>query len=483
MRAPENWIAFLRIVVGAWFVKAVWTKLAISFAWGAVPYIDVAPRFVNFHPKRVAEFAAGNPIEGYRRFLEEIVLPHAALFARLQAYAEVIVGIALVLGLFVGAGALLGFFLTLNYGLATQWMSFGQQGFHVLLITSMIVFIGARAGRVWGLDAILLRAAPPARRRWLVATAALLALAVALSFSGAVLAADVRLFVTNEKSDNVTVIDAAGQKVIATIPVGQRPRGIAVSRDGGKIFVANSNSNNLSVIDSRKLKVIDRLPAGNDPEGMTIDRRGLIYVVNESDSALTIIDPAARKILKRLEVGTEPETAVLSPDGRWVAVSNETSNEIYFIDTGKAAIAGKAAVPANPRGMRFTADSRRLYVASEKANSVSIVDVAQRKVIQSAPSGGERPVDILFCPEQARIYVSHGGSGEVRILDKNLQPIGAVSVGPRAWWMAMTPDQRFLYVAVGRANEVVALDTQTNQVSARISAGTLPWGIAALEIK
>src|SRR3954451_14548338 len=112
MAAPENWIAFLRIVVGAWFLKAVWTKLTVQFVWGAVPYVAVSPRFLAFQPKRVAEFAAGNPAGWYRQFLENAVLPHARGFAELQAYAEVLVGIALILGLCVGLAALLGLFLT-----------------------------------------------------------------------------------------------------------------------------------------------------------------------------------------------------------------------------------------------------------------------------------------------------------------------------------------------------------------------------------
>jgi len=94
-------------------------------------------------------------------------LPHASLFANLQAYGEAAVGIALLLGFCIGLTALIGLFLTLNYGLATQWMSFGQQGFHVLLVTSMIIFLGARAGRVWGLDGLILQKVPPSSRRWL----------------------------------------------------------------------------------------------------------------------------------------------------------------------------------------------------------------------------------------------------------------------------------------------------------------------------
>ena len=167
MKVPQIWLAVLRIVVGAWFLKAVWTKLTVEFAWGVVPYLAVSSRFLGFQPKRVAEFANGNPVAWYRQFLQDTVLPHARLFANLQAYGEGAVGIALLLGLGIGLTALVGLCLTLNYGLATQWMSFGQQGFHVLLVTAMIIFLGVRAGRVWGLDGLILRMVQPRRRRWL----------------------------------------------------------------------------------------------------------------------------------------------------------------------------------------------------------------------------------------------------------------------------------------------------------------------------
>ena len=164
MNHPDRAVAVLRVVVGAWFVKAVWTKVALGFV-GFVPYPTVSPRFLRFHPKRVAEFAAGNPVDWYKDFLETVVVPHSALFATLQAYGEVVVGIGLILGLVTGLTAAVGLVLAVNYGLATQWMSFGQQGFHLLLITSMALFLLTRAGRVWGVDRWLLQRARGAR--WL----------------------------------------------------------------------------------------------------------------------------------------------------------------------------------------------------------------------------------------------------------------------------------------------------------------------------
>jgi uncharacterized membrane protein YphA (DoxX/SURF4 family) len=162
---PQTCIAFLRLVVGIWFLKAVWTKLTVAYVAGVLPYPAVSPRFLAFHPKRVAEFAADNPIGWYKDFLQGSVLPHASLFATLQTYGEVVVGLGLVLGLLTRLSAVIGLVLALNYGLATQWMTFGQQGFHLLLITSMIIFLVAGAGRVWGLDAALLPRLE--RLRWL----------------------------------------------------------------------------------------------------------------------------------------------------------------------------------------------------------------------------------------------------------------------------------------------------------------------------
>ena len=92
MITPQTWIAVLRIVVGAWFVKAVWTKLVIEWLWDIVPYPAASPRFLAFHPKRVAEFAAGNPVAWYRDFLEGTVTPNSRVFATLQAYGEAAVG-------------------------------------------------------------------------------------------------------------------------------------------------------------------------------------------------------------------------------------------------------------------------------------------------------------------------------------------------------------------------------------------------------
>lgn len=51
-----------------------------------------------------------------------------------------------------------------------------------------------------------------------------------------------RIYVTNEVSGDLTVIGSNGYKVLATIPLGKRPRGIHSSPDHKTIYVALSGS-------------------------------------------------------------------------------------------------------------------------------------------------------------------------------------------------------------------------------------------------
>lgn len=167
MAHPAEWLAIIRIIVGLYFAKAVATKMTIALVGGVLPVLAVQDRWLSVMPTIVAKQAAGNPLLFYKHFLEETVLTHSDLFAHLTAWGEVMVGVGLSLGLLTGVASLVGMALVLNYGLATQWMSPGQQGFHILLFTVMVAFHFARAGRTWGLDAWLANNKPksPLTRR------------------------------------------------------------------------------------------------------------------------------------------------------------------------------------------------------------------------------------------------------------------------------------------------------------------------------
>lgn len=156
MSHPERWLAVLRLTVGVWFVKSLFTKLSIGLLGGFLPVPVASPRWIATMPKLIAKYAADNPFPAYKAFLLDTVVPNHA-FAHLTALGEVGVGLALTLGLFTEVGAAFGALQVVFYGLAVQHMSSGQQGFHVMLFAMMIAFLFSHAGRTWGLDGWLWR--------------------------------------------------------------------------------------------------------------------------------------------------------------------------------------------------------------------------------------------------------------------------------------------------------------------------------------
>jgi uncharacterized membrane protein YphA (DoxX/SURF4 family) len=162
-----EWLAVLRVAVGLYFVKTLVTKMSIVLAGGVLPVPAVSDRWLTTMPKIVAKQASENPIAFYKQFLEEVVLKHSDVFAHLTAWGETVAGLGLTLGFCTGLASLVGLALVTNYGLATQWMSPGQQGFHLLLFTLMLAFFFSRAGRRWGLDGLIAERRPgswPTRR-------------------------------------------------------------------------------------------------------------------------------------------------------------------------------------------------------------------------------------------------------------------------------------------------------------------------------
>jgi len=98
-------------------------------------------------------------------------------------------------------------------------------------------------------------------------------------------------YVSNEKSNTVSVIDTNNWTVVRTIKVGQRPRGIAITKDQKYVLVAVSDDDTIQMVDRATNRVSGKLPSGPDPETFVQDPTGkLVYVSNENDNTVTVID-------------------------------------------------------------------------------------------------------------------------------------------------------------------------------------------------
>jgi YVTN family beta-propeller protein len=126
------------------------------------------------------------------------------------------------------------------------------------------------------------------------------------------------VYVSNERSGEVTVIDGTSDTIVATFPVGKRPRGIHAAPGGKRVFVALSGS--------------PRMAPGVDTERPPADKAA---------DGLAVIDAAARKLIDRWHVGSDPEEFAISNDGKFGFIATRTMRASQLSILAPASRAGR----------------------------------------------------------------------------------------------------------------------------------------------
>ena len=81
------------------------------------------------------------------------------------------------------------------------------------------------------------------------------------------------VFVSNEKTNNIIVIDPKTNKLVKDLKTSRRPRDMHFSADHSKLYVACGDDDVIDIIDVAKLAVIGKLSTGSSPETFGIDEK------------------------------------------------------------------------------------------------------------------------------------------------------------------------------------------------------------------
>lgn len=293
-------------------------------------------------------------------------------------------------------------------------------------------------------------------------------------------------FISNEKDNTVSVFDTEAGKVVKTIPVGKRPRGMVLTPDFKQLIVCAGDDNRIDIIDTEKLVVASsHETSGPDPELLDIDHQGkILYIANEDDGMVTVIgvdgSPKAE-----IQIGVEPEGMSVSPDDGTVVATSESTSMAHFIDTRTLKVVANVLVDTRPRVALYTADGKEVWVTAEVGGTVSVIDAVTRKVKHkiSFQIPGVRPeliqpMGVKFTLDAKRAVVALGRANRIAVIDTSTyEVLEYVLVGQRPWHIALSADGSKLYTANGLSNDLTIVNTKTWKPEKSIPVGRLPWGI------
>jgi DNA-binding beta-propeller fold protein YncE len=282
----------------------------------------------------------------------------------------------------------------------------------------------------------------------------------------------------------------------ATVPSGNDPGAIAISRDGRNAYVASTDG-----IDRYAIGIRGRLTRKEqtnvdqfEPTDLAITPDGKrLYASGLWSRKIVVFDigPGGQ-----LTPGAVPETRVegpgrivVSPDGHSLYATVELGSVVLQFDIGADGAltpklpTGRYTGPS-PIGVTMSPDGRSLYAVSVETGTVAQFDVGaggtlEPKTPASVPAG-YAAIDIVLSPDGRSAYVTNQGDDTVSQYD--VGPTGGLTPKTPAtvpaadlpYDLAFTPNGRHLYVGNYSGDSVFQYDVGAGGKLTHNAAGDRP---------
>jgi YVTN family beta-propeller protein len=256
---------------------------------------------------------------------------------------------------------------------------------------------------------------------------------------------------------------------------------VATPAAATSLYITNTKSNTISIIDTRTLEVTGTIPLGaGKPNRVVFTPDGrTAWVVYDKSHDLGIVDAETRKLVKRVKIGGNPYNLAVSPDGRFLYVldwSSDTSNdEVIAYDLKADKIEWRLEVSTWPAHGLFSRDGKLLYVSGETAGDLTVIDLASRTAVARIVHGGGDAMGLALSPDGKTLYAGAGENKSVLKIDTAThKQVASIAMPGVVHETTLTLDGKFLYVTLRKANKVVVVSTADDKIVRTIDSRGYP---------
>jgi YVTN family beta-propeller protein len=159
-------------------------------------------------------------------------------------------------------------------------------------------------------------------------------------------------------TDNVSVISTFTNTVVATIPVGSLPEGVAVTPDGTRAYVANLGTNSVSVIDTTTNAVTATILFDFSASEVAITPDGTRAYVTHPFSigrgdGISVIDTATNTVTATIPV-VAPSAIAITSDGARAYVGTHAGTVVGINTATNSVVSTVDGLPCGPNSIALT---------------------------------------------------------------------------------------------------------------------------------
>jgi YVTN family beta-propeller protein len=226
---------------------------------------------------------------------------------------------------------------------------------------------------------------------------------------------DDRLYVSH--GTQVNILNKNTGDSVGFIPNTNGVHGIAFDKQLGRGYISNGRSNNVTVFDLKTNEVLTQIATGENPDAINYEPfTKHIITCNGRSKNLSVIDPKTNTVVATIDVGGKPEAAVSDGNGKFF-VNIEDKNEIVAVDLKNNTILQHFLLSPGegPTGLAYDKITKRLFTGCEKL--LVVVNAENGKIVTTLPIG-DGCDGVAFDPKNKLVYTSNG-SGSLTVIKEN----------------------------------------------------------------
>jgi DNA-binding SARP family transcriptional activator/DNA-binding beta-propeller fold protein YncE len=268
--------------------------------------------------------------------------------------------------------------------------------------------------------------------------------------------------------DSVGAIEPHSSKIVAEIPVGQRPTELTADDSG--VWVGNFDSGTLSRIDPKTRKVVSVTNAGGTPTGLAAGA-GSVWVSNGFAGRVLRVDEQSGRVTATIPIEGHPGAIAVDQNAVWVA--NPITDMVARIDPNSLQVTA-IRVGRGPSGVAVGAGS--VWVANGLERTLTRIDSASGAVLRRRIALRFAPMGVAF--GGGSVWITGTAAGALaRVNPKTDQSSATVQVGDGPT-QVLVFDQR-VWVADTFGRTLAEIDPARDTVIRTIAIGESPEGLAS----
>jgi YVTN family beta-propeller protein len=290
-------------------------------------------------------------------------------------------------------------------------------------------------------------------------------------------------FVTNSRSNTITVFDKELGQAVAVIDTCAGPAGLALDQRRRRAYVACSKDDEVQAIDVATGEIVERtrVSPGDRPSEVALTPDGVTLVsVNTGSDSISFFDAASLTRRDRLNVGSGPGSIVVDPEGRRAFVFNTLSGSVSVVDIGNRNLLATVSTDSAPLRGQFNRRGDRLYVIHDRSPYMTILDPRQLTVVTRARL---RIGVSAIAVDRVRDLVCIGGGDDptIEFYDPNaLMPLYAMRIRAGASYLKIDAEDNSLYMVSPETRSLLIGRLADRKAVNEIDVGDLPCAVAVM---